>query len=173
MTKQIYLAWQDQNTKRWHVIGQLLQTSEEYEFRYTQGVKRIPSFSALPNMPEHDKVYRSPSLFSLFKNRLMPKSRPEYHDYMGWLGFNGKNTTANDLDVLAISSGERETDFFRIIPVPTINQAEDYAFKFFVDGLNLLDNNSKERILNLKTGDRLYLNHDFQNKADRLALLLR
>lgn len=57
--------------------------------------------------------------------------------------------------------------------MPTINQAEDYAFKFFVDGLNLLDNNSKERILNLKTGDRLYLNHDFQNKADRLALLLR
>ena len=173
MTKQIYLAWQEQSNKRWHVIGQLLHNNKEYEFRYTNGVKSIPSFSVLPNMPEHDKVYRSPSLFSLFKNRLMPKSRPEYHDYMGWLGFNGENSTTNDLDVLAISGGERETDFFRIIPVPAINSVGDYSFKFFVDGLNLLDFNSKKRVLGLKKGDRLYLNHDFQNKVDRLALLLR
>jgi len=55
MTKCIYLAWQDQNTRQWHVIGQLLRNDKGYEFRYTKGVKNIHSFSALSSMPEHEK----------------------------------------------------------------------------------------------------------------------
>lgn len=173
MTKYIYLARQDQNTKEWYVVGQLLHTDEGYEFSYTKGIKNIPSFSAIPNMPEHDKVYRSPNLFSLFKNRLMPKSRPEYHDYIKWLGFEMSDPVISDLDVLAVSGGGRETDFFRIIPVPEINAIGTYSFKFFVEGLNFVDEQSKERVLSLKKGDPLYVNHDFQNHTDPLALSLQ
>lgn len=172
MNKYIYLAWQDQNTRGWHVIGQLLRTDKGYEFRYTSGVKNISSFSALANMPEHEKVYSSPELFSLFKNKLMPKSRPDYTDYMSWMGI-GKEDSVDELDVLAISGGERETDFFRIIPVPEKNAHDVYSFKFFVNGLSHMDDNAKQRVQKLNKGERLYLAYDFQNEKDHLALFLR
>jgi hypothetical protein len=171
MTKCIYLAWQDQNTRRWHVIGQLLRFDEGYEFRYTIGVNNIPFFTALPNMPEHERVYRSLELFSLFKNRLMPKSRPDYSDYVRWMGIEQEDM--DELDALAISGGERETDFFRIIPVPEKNAKGDYSFKFFVNGLSHMDDHVKERVRDLHKGDSLYLMHDFQNTEDQLALSVR
>ena len=87
-------------------------------------------------MPEYDKVYRSANLFSLFKNRLMSKSRPEYNDYLNWPGFDGTElVVTNELDLLAISGGAKETDFFRVIPVPQLNNSGDYSFKFFVENL--------------------------------------
>lgn len=171
MNKLIYLAWQDQKTRRWHVVGQLLRNKDEYEFRYTKGVENIPSFSALLNMPEHDKVYRSSELFSLFKNRLMPKSRPEYSDYMRWMGM--KDSSMSELEALAISGGEKVTDFFRIIPVPEKNELGNYAFRFFVNGLNYMPEDAKERVNHLTANELLYLAHDFQNKEDPMAFLLR
>jgi hypothetical protein len=173
MINCIYLAWQDQKTKRWHVIGRLSRIPEGYEFRYTKGVKKIPSFSPMPNMTNYEETYKSSELFSLFKNRLMPKSRPEYRDYMTWLGFEENNVVLDNLEVLAISGGERETDFFRIIPVPEKNHKGDYSIKFFVHGLSHMSDVAKQVMKNLNEGDSLYLAHDFQNKVDSLALILR
>lgn len=173
MTNYIYLAWQNQKTRRWHVIGRLLRTNEGYEFRYTQGVNNIPSFSALSNMPDFKEVYRSPELFSLFKNRLMSKSRPDYFSYLSWLGLKREGISIDELDALAISGGERETDFFRIIPVPKENSTGSYSFMFFVNGLSYMTDSAKDRVQELKKGDLLYLVHDFQNKEDSLALFLR
>jgi len=172
MTENIYLAWQDQNTRGWHVIGQLSRTHGGYEFRYTKGVKNIPSFSALPNMNEHDRVYSSPELFSLFKNRLMSKSRPDYSNYTRWMG-NIHDVSMDEMDALAISGGEKETDFFRIIPVPEKNVNGIYAFKFFVNGLSHMPDEAKDKVNNLKIGDLLFLMQDFQNTKDACALCLR
>jgi hypothetical protein len=174
MDKYVYLAWQDPTSRRWHIIGQLKHVREGYEFRYTSGIKNIKESSVLTNMPEHDKVYRSPELFSLFKNRVMPKSRPEYSNYLHWLALDSANkSSTDDLDTLAISGGEKETDFFRIIPVPEKKSSGLFSFKFLVHGVNYLDEHVKERINNLNKDDRLYLMDDFQNEKDRLALSLR
>lgn len=172
MTKVIYLAWQDQNNRSWHIIGQLLRNNNGYEFRYTKGVKNIPHFSALPNMIDQEKVYCSQELFSLFKNRLMPKSRPDYSAYMSWMSDTEKKLI-DEMDTLAISGGEKETDFFRIIPVPQKNAKGNFAFKFFVNGLSHMTEDAKKRVQELKEGDFLYMGHDFQNKEDKLALFLR
>lgn len=170
MDNYVYLAWQDQSARSWHVIGRLLRTSEGYEFRYTKGVKNIPSFSALSNMPEQQGVYTSPELFSLFKNRLMPKTRPDYPDYIRWMGI--EKGSEDELQALAISGGERETDFFRIISVP--KKVDDhYTFKFFVNGLSHMDDNAKARVMAFSTGTTLFLADDFQNEKDGLAILLR
>jgi hypothetical protein len=173
MNKHVYLAWQDQSNREWHVIGQLLRTDAGYEFRYTQGVQNVSTFSALSNMPDHHKVYSSSELFSLFKNRLMPKSRPDYSAYMSWMAIEHEGVLVDDLDALAISGGERETDFFRIIPTPEKNAKGDYAFKFFANGLSHMHDHVKERIKDLEKESPLYLAHDFQNKRDPLALFLR
>ena len=168
MTNQIYLAWQDQISKQWHIIGQLLKTQQEYEFRYTQGIRSIAALSILPNMPEYDKVYRSANLFSLFKNRLMSKSRPEYYDYLNWLGFDSTELVTNELDLLAISGGAKETDFFRVIPVPQLNTSGHYAVKFFMENLKFVKANS----LDLSPRKLLYLLQESQ-PIDRFALTLQ
>lgn len=171
MIKYVYLAWQDQNS-RWHIIGQLRRTSAGYEFRYTEGIKKVNSIPMQLNMPENDKVYRSNELFSLFKNRLMPKSRPEYADYLKWLGIKATEPF-DELEALAISGGERETDFFRIVPVPEKNPKGEYSFKFFVNGLSHMSEAAQKRALDLDKDEILYMAHDFQNKEDKSALLLR
>lgn len=170
MNKYVYLAWQDQINRDWHVIGRLLHTKEGYEFKYTKGAKDV-SFSVLPSMPEFDKTHNSTELFSLFKNRLMPKSRPEYNNYINWMDI--EKEPIDELQALAISGGERETDFFRIIPAPEKEVDGSCSFKFFVNGLSHMEDNAKERVKNLDKGDPIYLSHDFQNKEDKLALLLR
>lgn len=172
MTKSIYLAWQDQNTRGWHIIGQLVRTGEGFEFRFTMGVNNISSISIIPSMPEHDKVYRSTELFALFRNRLMPKSRPDYLNYLRWVGVN-KDHPLVEMETLAISGGERETDFFRIVPIPEKKENGEFAFKFFVNGISHMSEEAKKRIQELQKNDRLYLVHDFQNKEDKLALMLR
>lgn len=171
MTKCIYLAWQDQGTRSWHVIGLLRRTNEGYEFRYTQGVRNIENFSVLPSMPNYEQVYFSHELLSLFKNRLMPKSRPDYPMYISWMGFTNENV--DELDALAISGGEKETDFFRIIPVPEKKDGGEYSFKFFVNGINHMPSQSQELIDNLKSDEQLLLLQDFQNQQDAFALMLR
>ena len=174
VNKYIYLAWRGPD-KNWNVIGQLLRKNNEYEFRYTKGIENVADFNAvLSNMPEHDKVYRSSELFFLFKNRLMPKSRPDYSSYLRWLDLEQQDdSSVDDLDTLAVSGGERQTDFFRIIPVPEKNISGEYSFKFLVNGLSDSDDMVKNKVLSLKEGDSLYLVHDFQNKEDYLALSLR
>lgn len=173
MNKCIYLAWRGPD-KNWSVIGQLFRKNNEYEFRYTKGIENVADFNAvLSNMPEHDKVYRSSELFSLFKNRLMPKSRPDYPSYLRWLDLGQDDSPVDDLDTLAVSGGERQTDLFRIIPVSEKNINDEYSFKFLVNGLSNLDDIVKNKVLALNEGDSLYLVHDFQNKEDYLALSLR
>jgi hypothetical protein len=171
MIKYIYLAWQDQNTRRWHVIGRLSRTEESYEFRYTKGVQNIQNFVHLPTMSDHKKTYHSTELFSLFKNRIMPKSRPDYSNYISWMGLNTENV--DELASLAISGGEKETDFFRIIPNPEKNDTDKYSFKFFVHGLSHMLDEAKQRAQSLSNGDTLYLMPDPQNNKDCLALALR
>lgn len=172
MSDHVYLAWQDPNSRAWHVIGKLWCSSEGYKFSYTLGVKNIPTFSALPSMQELNKVYSSPELFSLFKNRVMHKNRPEYPDYIRWLGIKHVDDV-DELQTLAISGGERETDFFRIIPVPSKNNVGEYAFKFFVNGLSHMTEETRQRATTLNDGEALYLMKDFQNNKDQLALVLR
>lgn len=172
MTKCIYLAWQDQATRGWHVVGQLLKKDKTYEFRYTLGVKKISNFSVLPSMPDHDQVYRSEELLSLFKNRLMPKSRPDYQKYMSWMGFTSSDLV-DELDALAISGGEKETDFFRIIPIPEKKNSQECFFKFFVNGISHMHEHSKELVNKLNQGETLYILQDYQNKYDKFALMLR
>jgi hypothetical protein len=172
MAKCIYLAWQDQDNRSWHVVGKLLKIDNKYEFRYTQGANKVNNFSLLPSMPDIKAVYHSDELFSLFKNRVMPKSRPDYPNYIRWMGFTSENL-ANELATLAISGGEKETDFFRIVPVPEKNINEEYSFKFFANGISHMSDYAKELVNTLQQGDPLYLGHDFQNPIDKTSISLR
>src|SRR5574344_1863640 len=103
-------------------------------------------------MIEKDKVYVRDELFPIFKNRLLQKSRPEYSEYLSWLGLN-KNLSP--LDELSRTNGVRATDSLQLFEIPKKENGQ-YTAYFFTHGISHLPKNYVDRISSLKQGDRLY-----------------
>jgi hypothetical protein len=100
---QVFLAWQCTSTRKIVPVGRLLALgSGGYEFCYIQSVRRAQTlgFGPLVSFPEFETVYRSKALPALFKNRLMPASRPDFPSFVSELGL---DATANAIEVLGRS----------------------------------------------------------------------
>lgn len=167
---RLFVAAQNFETREWVPVAELRKRSEGYELRYTRGATRVPGFSGLGRMQALDKVYHSKTLFPFFANRLISKSRPEYRDYLRWLGL--ESTPTSPLEVLAITGGARATDSFEIIAPP---RSEDTFLRldFFPRGMRYLPSAGIEQLLTQKEGARAYLMRDVQNEKDVDALAIR
>ena len=170
----LYLAWQDSASRSWFPIGVLRCSHSEYHFAYLQGVHaaRQHGFAPLPSFSRLDRKYRSRELFPLFANRLLNRSRPDYHLYLGWLNF-PKEEQPEPLELLARSGGARVTDQLEVFPAPGELGNGHYSVRFFVHGLRHMPRASADRVEQLVPGERLFLLHDFQNPFDKYALMVR
>jgi len=167
--KALYIAWQDPETRRWHTVGRLSREGGYYQFVYTRGALESPRFDYLGRMRDKQKVYRSETLFPLFANRLLAASRPEYPDYLNWLGV---DKTANEMQLLARSGGRRGTDQLCVYPEVEPNAAGEMEIYFFSHGLRYLSDEEQAAISSLQPGDPLQLVPDDANEHDRYALRL-
>lgn len=170
-TKALFVAWQDPASRSWFPVGKLTHESGVYEFAYTRGATQAESFRPFGRMTELDTVYRSTELFPLFSNRILPKSRPEYRDYMRWLGLSPEEY--DELEELARTGGQRATDSLEIFPCPEPTADKLYVVYFFSHGLRYLIPENLARISTLVSGEKLLLAKDVQNKFDETALILR
>lgn len=75
----------------WGPIGRLEHADGVYRFVYTKGAETLPGFRPFHGMDDLNRIYESDDLFPVFKNRLLPKSRPEYDAYLRWSGFDPDN----------------------------------------------------------------------------------
>ncbi len=171
MTKALFVAWQDPESRRWIPVGRLTFENGTYRFTYTRGAKEAKSFVPFGRMTDFNSAYVSNELFPLFANRILPKSRPEYGDYLRWLGLT--EARAQELEVLARSGGLRATDTLEIFPCPEPTDDHRYVVYFFSHGVRYLLPENHARFHSLQQGERLYLMKDIQNSADAMALLLR
>jgi len=169
--KELFIAWQDPETRRWTPVGRLGYRDNSYYFVYTNGAKKSKNFVPFGWMRDLHSVYVSDEIFPLFANRILSKSRPEYADYVRWLGLDGREH--DKLEVLARSGGVRATDTLEIFPCPTPDAEGNYVSYFFSHGLRYLIPENRAQIAKLKSGDRLLLMHDTQNQYDTNALLMR
>jgi len=169
--KALFVAWQDPDTRRWIPVGRLTHEDGTYKFTYTRGAKESKNFVPFGRMTDRSAVYVSTELFPLFANRILPKSRPEYRDYLRWLGLDDKKT--NELEVLARSGGQRATDTLEIIPCPEPTSDNKYIVYFFGHGTRHLSAKDEARVSTLQQGERLFLMRDVQNHADATAILMR
>lgn len=168
--KSVFVMWQDSTgTRMWHPVAKLTQqTSSGYTLSYTKGAQH-KRFSFFPNMQDISKSYNSDRLFSFFRNRLIPESRPEHDSMFEWSDL---STNSKDyLELLAISGAEKKTDHFRIVNLPK-NEDGFYRIKFFVSSINYLDEIEKNSVALLKSGDRLTHQFDQENLVDLDATIL-
>lgn len=168
--RALFVAYQDVDTRSWTPVGQLTRDAGYYRFVYTKGAER-PEFRTFGRMDDIKARYVSEKIFPLFSNRLLPKSRPEYAEYLRWMGL----TVAehNELEELARTGGQRATDSLELIPYPEPTLDNRYEVFFFCRGLRHLPEYAQKRTLQLQAGERLYLLKDVQNNYDRFALMLR
>lgn len=169
----LFLAWRSPRTRSWYTVGRLTADGL-YRFVYTHGAEeaeRAGSFAMLPDFPERDQVYESEELFPLFANRLLPRSRPDYPEWVEWLSL--AEHEDDPVALLARSGGQRATDSFEVFPCPQQQADGTYHLHFFAHGLRHFPAASAERTARLQPGETLLLMHDFQNPADPRALMLR
>ncbi|HVG46217.1 MAG TPA: hypothetical protein VM890_15850 [Longimicrobium sp.] len=170
--KTLFLAWLDPIQRRWYPVGRLTNVGDEYEFRYTEGAlaaRAEAGFRPLAAFPQLTATYRSPELFALFSNRLLPRSRPDYREFIEWL-----HIPANEVEpfvILARSGGRRATDTFEVFPEPQVDENGIAVLHFFIHGIGHSAEGAVQRAL--AEGERLLLLHDLQNPFDRNALALR
>jgi len=167
--KQLYLAYQDSQSRSWHPVGLLtMDEGGTYRFVYTKGAEKIPNF-CFGRMKALNAVYESTDLFPLFSNRLLSNSRPEFKKHLVWLNIRNDDP----LTMLAITEGIRGTDTLEVFKCPTRNKKGEYDVVFLSHGLRHLPPHAVERVNTLKRGDRLFLVLDPQNKYDQKAVALR
>ena len=160
--KTLFLAWEDSDRGSWFPIGRLTFNGKEYQFNYTNGVleaKLKCGFKPLPSFPDFNNVYTSQKLFPLFSNRVMPRSRPDYPEFVEWL--NIPKHEDDPIALLARSGGKRVTDKFEVFPCPEPDEKGRYRIHFFAHGLRHLPKWAIERINGLEVGELLYLAHKF------------
>lgn len=169
--KALYVTWQDTKSRKWYPVGRLTHEKGMYKFVYTRGAREAHHFKPFGRMLNLDAAYVSDVLFPLFTNRVLSKSRPEYTDYIRWLGL--REQSQDELEILARSGGARATDTLEIIPCPVPTKENNYEVYFFSHGVRHLKAEDQENIQRLRNGDRLYLMQDLQNEHDPMALLMR
>jgi len=169
--KTLYLTWQDPKDRSWLPVGQLSFDGDVYQFVYTKGALKSPNFIPFGRMLDLHALYTSRELFPLFANRLLPKTRPEYKAFLGWL--NLQNSEDDPLELLGRSEGTRVTDSLTVFPCPEKSSDGIYDIHFFSHGLRYLPDCAVQVVEKLSHGARLFLMQDLQNPYDAYALALR
>ena len=173
LDNSVYLAYKKAPPhSTWHVIGLLSYSQErqKFIFKYTKGAEQDSNFKPFSGMENIKGEYSSEELFPLFKNRILYEKRPEYADFIKWLGLE-KN--ANPIDILALSGGHRITDNLQTFGNIKVNEDATFTHSFFAHGLSSLTNKQLERVSHLKVAEKLYLCLDRQNEYDNYGVLIR
>jgi hypothetical protein len=173
--KTLFLAWQDSISRAWFPVGRLTYDKNWYQFVYIKGAEIAKDRFGFRGIffTEHDfyKIYRSRELFPVFSSRTMPRSRPDYPDFLRWQ--NLSQNEDNPMTLLSRSGGKKLTDNYEVFPYPEREENGFYHLYFFLRGLRYMPPENNDRITKLEVGESLYFLHDSQNDFDGNALMLR
>ena len=152
--RTLFLAWQDKSSRQWFPIGRLDADVERplYRFRYIGGVgqaRELARFVPLWEFPDLKQDYRSPYLFSLFRNRLMSSARPDREDYLRALDLHQQ---ADEIEILTVSGGYRMTDAYEVFPKLVKGPGGHFSCRYFLHGWRHVTPTGQNRIDSLKPG---------------------
>ncbi len=82
--RRLYAAWR-QPDGLVHPVGMLtcrvVDSAVSFRFMYLKTAEQLDGFDHLPGLSDLHRVYESDHLFAVFRNRQMPRRRPDYGEY--------------------------------------------------------------------------------------------
>lgn len=174
--KTLFLAWQDTvATRAWYPIGRLDADvpASRYRFGYTHGAEmahKKAGLEPLDSFPDFRKIYESPELFPLFRNRVLAESRSDFKEHLQQLDLSPER--ADPLEILALTGGERQTDNLEVFPKIERHKGGGFQCRFFLHGWRHVNANAQQRLLEMKAGDALRVAIELNNPATGNALQL-
>jgi len=133
-------------------------TAETYRFAYLKAANTFEGFSVLPGLPDVHRVYESEHLLPVFRNRLMPRRRPDYPDYLSRLAL---DVDTDPFEVLVRSEGWRATDRIEVFAHPERTPDGSLTTLFFVRGIRHLDG-APAAVDEVRAGDVLELEDEIR-----------
>ena len=137
--RRLIVSWKREDSRPIVPVGELVVEQDargtRYEFHYLEGVREalalgFPPFMAFPDLRRR---YASDQLFEFFRNRVLPKTRPDYVETVTALGLDPKQ--ASFADLLGRSNGRRATDRIETVLVPERDATGAYVTHFLVRGV--------------------------------------
>jgi hypothetical protein len=169
MLRDLYVAWQEPETRTWNTIARLRRTGDEYEFLFTRGVTKLNSIPLDLFRMDINKRYRSVELIPLFRNRLLSRSRADFSKVASWLGLKGNESEFESLSKFGLIPG---SDSILIYPAPElINRS--YSVEFFVHGIRHMHADMASHCDALTEGSLLLPLLDVKNPVDPNAVAFR
>jgi hypothetical protein len=170
--RRLYVSWRDPSSGSISPIGVLARRQDvdgdRYSFAYLKVAETLPGFIPLPGLPNLHRRYESPRLFSVFANRVMARSRPEYDALATRVHLSAE---ADPFEVMARSGGRRATDRIEVFSPPQRSASGGSTCLFFARGIPHIDG-AVEAVDGLHPGDELLLVDEPTNGSNLRAVLL-
>jgi hypothetical protein len=165
------VAWRNRVRRSIHDVAVLDVDGDTFRFQYVESVELVDGFRPFIGFPDLDRVYESTRLWPFFDLRVMDRKRPDYAQYVRWLGL---PTDANRLDILSRSGGEQKGDTVSLVEAPRVAADGATATTFLVRGSSyaVRSYDSSSAANGLQPGDALGVIDDSTNEANPDALLL-
>ena len=175
MTRQgehrLYAAWRNPEGLI-RPVGVLTRRSEGdcavYRFVYLKAAEQFDGFQGLPGLPDLHTTYESEQLFPVFRNRVMPRRRPDYEDYVHGLNL---DVETDPFEVLIRSEGRKATDRVEVFAHPERTSDNELTMLFFLRGVRHLSG-ALEAVAGVQPGDVLELVDEPTNPVNQRAMLI-
>jgi hypothetical protein len=143
----------------------------DFQFQYLEGAELVEGFRPFVGFPNFKAIYISTRLWPFFQLRVMDKKRPDFPEYVSWLGLNAEAST---LDILSRSGGGNKADSVQVVEAPAVGRDGATETVFLARGVRyvLRDHGSEAVADSLQPGEKLILADDVTNEANPRALLL-
>ena len=91
--RRFAVAWRNRQRREITPVGVLDCRAIGYRFQYLEGVTdSVEGFRPFIGFPDLNRVYESPRLWPFFDLRVMDRKRPDFPQYVRWLGRSIRDT---------------------------------------------------------------------------------
>lgn len=170
-TRRFGIAWRNSVARSIHDVAVLDANPHGFRFQYREDAALVEGFRPFIGFPELEHVYESPRLWPFFDLRVMDRRRPDYVQFLKWLGLPAE---ADRLDVLARHGGWRKGDTVTLAEAPPVDSDGLTSATFIVRGSGHVDrSHGFEKVVDrLQSGELLGVRDDATNVANSAAILL-
>ncbi|TSD58677.1 hypothetical protein [Aeromicrobium piscarium] len=146
-TRRLLVLWQHPD-RTIYPIGQLTFDGELYGFDYSVAATRIDGFRPLPGLPDLLEHRESPRLFSVFEQRVMARTRPDFATYARGMGLEPEDATP--WEQITASGGRRAGDTLQLMEIPYVADGRVHAH-FLVSGARHVEGSGRSIVLEDRT----------------------